>query len=916
MGNLISTWRNVAPRQIADGASPALRSTRVVSAVLIAMVAASSAHAQGGGAQDVPASCDVGASSTIRVRTPTDEPLASPFVFVGQPICFSTELSASNATGAPGSQPQCAFFQGQIDITAPNGVVGRVAGAGSAPANPIEDIICPTSATAECQAAFPGFTVVGSFVSNRVCYTVDAADILASNDPISGCPAGRITARSFYDDGRAFQGTDLDPNDPSDLPFVTKVDHACLQVGGGISGRKYEDLNGNGVRDDGEPYLEGWTINLDRECDGFINQTTQTDANGFYSFPNNPIGTYCISEVLQAGWSVTEPTAPGQCDPAAAAPCKKIEVTPEVPNVTNVNFGNLRLGRITGQKINDLNGNGARNEGEPPLNGWTVCLDTVDKGCVCDGSETNCVDTALVNSVNGVFEFNNLAPGTYYLCEQVESGWTKTFCPGAIPISGSDAEVTGQDIGNFELGRLRGLKYHDRNANGSRQDGSEEVLAGWEICLAGPGTTGVCEGTESPCTTTNGAGEFEFANLGPGTYFLCETLQDGWFNLEKPGAAVISTSGQTVSGLNFGNHRKIDITVTKYNDLNSNGVRNDGEPVLAGWQICLDNDADGFCEGDEANCQVTDASGSVTFTGLNPGPINLCETLQAGWVRTQAPSNPIVLTSGVAAGPFLFGNFGDTELRGQKFEDLNANGVRDGGEPVLAGWEICLATPVGATGVCPGGAAPCTTTDAGGNWAFTGLGAGPYRVCEKLQAGWTNSVFPGGQPYTLTSGQVISGLDFGNYESCSISGQKFNDVNANGAKDPGDDGMNGWTICLDTNGNNACDPGETTQVTAGGGNFNFGNLVPGQQYCLAEVLQAGWFQTLAPGCFECESGLAITGANFGNSVPPPTPTSPPIPLAPTPTSGAGLLLLGLLALSIAWMLQRSAGVNAGAGREV
>lgn len=204
---------------------------KVALAAIAVFASAAVTHAQvGGGGQDVPANCDAGASSTIRVRTPADQPLPTSFVVLGQEICYSAELAAANATGAPGSQPQCAFFQGSVDITLPNGSVARVAGPGSAPANAIDDIICPTDATTECQNAFVGFDVVGSFASNRVCYTVEAADILAQTDPLTGCPAGYIAARSLYSDGRAFQGADVDPGNPTDLPIVTKSDNACLRV--------------------------------------------------------------------------------------------------------------------------------------------------------------------------------------------------------------------------------------------------------------------------------------------------------------------------------------------------------------------------------------------------------------------------------------------------------------------------------------------------------------------------------------------------------------------------------------------------------------------------------------------------------------------------------------------------------------
>jgi hypothetical protein len=55
-----------------------------------------------------------------------------------------------------------------------------------------------------------------------------------------------------------------------------------------IFGVKFHDLNGNGIRDDGEPGLEGWTIFLDADGNGTWDQATEpsrtTAADGSYSF--------------------------------------------------------------------------------------------------------------------------------------------------------------------------------------------------------------------------------------------------------------------------------------------------------------------------------------------------------------------------------------------------------------------------------------------------------------------------------------------------------------------------------------------------------------------------------------------------------------------------------------------------------
>ena len=58
---------------------------------------------------------------------------------------------------------------------------------------------------------------------------------------------------------------------------------------------------------------------------------------------------------------------------------------------------------------------------------------------------------------------------------------------------------------------------------------------------------------------------------------------------------------------------------------------------------------------------------------------------------------------------------------GQKFDDLNHNGVKDAGEPGMLGWTIQLA----------GLGAPVTTvTDEQGNFCFTGLPSGSYTISE------------------------------------------------------------------------------------------------------------------------------------------------------------------------------------------
>ncbi|MDD1743997.1 MAG: hypothetical protein LUO85_05155, partial [Methanomassiliicoccales archaeon] len=109
-----------------------------------------------------------------------------------------------------------------------------------------------------------------------------------------------------------------------------------LLASGMISGEKFNDLDGDGApREAGEPGLGGWTIVLNgTDTVGHqFNETTTTLANGSYSFPSLPLGTYNISEVLQPGWTQTYPSFIRYIG---------INLTAGDRNETGVNFGNVR----------------------------------------------------------------------------------------------------------------------------------------------------------------------------------------------------------------------------------------------------------------------------------------------------------------------------------------------------------------------------------------------------------------------------------------------------------------------------------------------------------------------------------------------------------------------------------------------
>ncbi|MBA3705298.1 MAG: hypothetical protein H0W84_05205 [Bacteroidetes bacterium] len=83
------------------------------------------------------------------------------------------------------------------------------------------------------------------------------------------------------------------------------VKQSCCQTSGKITGLKWNDADGNGLKDAGEVTLPGWTIQL---FNGTSSYTTITDGLGNYYF-NVPAGSYTLGEVNQQGWIQTYPVS-------------------------------------------------------------------------------------------------------------------------------------------------------------------------------------------------------------------------------------------------------------------------------------------------------------------------------------------------------------------------------------------------------------------------------------------------------------------------------------------------------------------------------------------------------------------------------------------------------------------------------
>lgn len=210
-------------------------------------------------------------------------------------------------------------------------------------------------------------------------------------------------------------------------------------------------------------------------------------------------------------------------------------------------------------------------------------------------------------------------------------------------------------------------------------------------------------------------------------------------------------------------------------------------------------------------------------------------------------------------------------IAGTVFKDGDADGVKETGDTGLGGWKAFIDAD--KDGVLDTGE-KTATTDSSGNYKFTGLAAGSYRVREVTGSGWRRtSPSAGYHTVTLASGQAGTGKNFGNTQNVLISGTIWNDLDGDGVKDVGDSAtttepvLSGWKVYIDANKNGLLDTGEKTATTNSSGVFEF-SLLPAGTYRLREVLPSGWRRTApSSGYFDLTlgNGASATGKNFGNT---------------------------------------------------
>ncbi len=307
-----------------------------------------------------------------------------------------------------------------------------------------------------------------------------------------------------------------------------------------LGDRLWNDLDGDGVQEAGEPGITGVTVEL-RDGGGNLIATTTTAGDGIYGFANLNAGSYSVRVVastLPAGFVQTYDLDGIGSAHTAAATLAAGQAR------TDVDFGYQATGSIGDRVWTDTDGDGVQDAGEAGINGVTVEL--LDNG----GN----VITTTTTAGDGAYTFDDLAAGSYsvrVVPSSLPAGSAPTYDLDGIGsahiaavLLGSGEDRTDVDFGYRGTASLGDRVWNDADGDGI-QDAGENGLTGVTVQLL--------SGSTVIATTTTGAnGIYTFGNLAAGTYtvrVVASTLPAGvapTFDLD--GIATAHTATATLTG--------------------------------------------------------------------------------------------------------------------------------------------------------------------------------------------------------------------------------------------------------------------------------------------------------------------------------------------------------------------------------
>ncbi len=631
-----------------------------------------------------------------------------------------------------------------------------------------------------------------------------------------------------------------------------------------IAGVVFVDNNLNNHQDTGEPGIGNVTLTLFQfNGTGYVSTglTTVTDPQGNYKFGNLLPGQYRVVETQPAPY-FSVGAAAGTVDGAV----RGVVTTPDIVSDINLlggedsvqnDFAEALPNSISGHVGNDVTGDCEKNPDTPGISGVVMHLLNAD-GTVIATTTTD---------VNGNYKFDNLVAGAYTVLEEQPAGWLED---DAHVGSAGGLVVNDDKIAQIAL---------TTNINAVHYDFCEvlpvsisghvgiDTIGGQTANSTMPPISGVTmqlldsAGNVIGTTTTDTNGNYAFTGMAPGTYGVRELQPIGYFDGDTEAGSkggtvaddritsVVLLSGMHATDYDFSELLPNSISGHVGNDVTGDCEKNPGTPGISGVVMHLLN-----ADGTVIATTTTDDSGNYKFDNLPAGTYTVLEEQPAGWLEDDAHAGSagglvvnddkiarITLTTNVHGVEYDFCEVLPVSISGHVGIDTIGGQTANSTMPPISGVTIQLLDSAGNV-------IGTTTTDANGNYAFTGMAPGTYGVHEIQPAGYfdgdTEAGSKGGTvtddritSVVLLSGMHATDYDFSELLPNSISGHVGNDVTGDCEKNPDTPGISGVVMHL----LNADDTVIATTTTDDSGNYKFDHL-PAGTYTVLEEQPAGWLE--------------------------------------------------------------------------
>jgi hypothetical protein len=598
-----------------------------------------------------------------------------------------------------------------------------------------------------------------------------------------------------------------------------------------LGNKIFDDLNGDGIQNIGEPGVAGVQVILYAADGTTVLSSTITDATGNYLFANLTAGTYVVgvnAATIPVGMQFTAQdnttgpdgdgvnTATGGGDsdvsPATGKTAAIVLAAGQANLTVDAGIRRTPVATVGNRVWDDANGNGLQDAGEVGIPGVIATL--YNNAGVAIGS--------AVTDANGNWLINNVAVGTGYY---------------VIFTNKPKGNFTIQDNGGVGTGGATDTDT-DSDVNASGQTGTFDVTANTINVKI---DAGIVKGLAS-------LGNKVWLDNGVGGGVANDGVQNG----TEPGVAGVAVSlyvngADGLPGTNDDVLVGATITDAYGNYLFENLVASSGATTQYNVRVTPPANYTFTTQTNTTDDNNTTGA-STTGSDVNVLGVSYSIDLSAG------ENNPNIDAGLIFNTPTATNSIGDKVWYDANGDGVNANSAT---EPGVAGVTVTLYD------AATGNVVAITTTDANGNYIFSNLPANTnYQVGFSAPGGTVlttggvldlNNASTNSDPSpttgltstinTSSAGTQITGVDAGlkNDVKGALGDFVWNDINNNGIQDAGEPGIPGVTMQLYSTGADNVPGGVGanadlligTVTTDANGYYIFPNLDPAKYFVVA-----------------------------------------------------------------------------------